>query len=391
MKPLSRRILAVPASPTMAADARAKARMAAGEDILNLAAGEPDLGTPQQAADAGIAAIRAGRTRYGPVAGLLPLRQAIAAEIGTRTGHQLGADRILVTHGGKQALMAGFRVLINAGDEVLLPRPCWVSTPAMIQLAGGVPVPVDSTAQAGFLPTIAQLEGAITERTVALVINSPSNPTGSGWPPELLAAAAELARRHDLWLVSDEVYRTITYDGFVAQSVARYAPERTLVVDSASKGFGMTGWRVGWAAGPAEVIAAMGTVQSQTTSGVATPSQEAVLAAMQLPRPGALPWQDRMQKVIGGLNRIGLPTVRPQGAFYAFPDVSPVLGRHDAGGRHLSGSGDVQESLLDAGVAVVAGAPFGADGHIRLSFAASHAVLDGALQRMEEWVRGMTD
>ena len=379
----------------MAADAKAKGRIASGADIVNLAAGEPDFPTPAAAAEAGKQAIADGLTKYGPAAGMTTLRHEIAAQTGVRTSTDVLPENVIVTMGGKHALMGAFRAVLNPDDEVVLTTPCWASTPDMVTLAGGRPVRVPTSSSTQFLPTAAQLEQAVTENTAALCLCSPNNPTGAGWPRALIEAAVDLAVRHDLVIISDEVYRTLPFDDFQHVSPYELAPERTVIIDSVSKAFAMTGWRVGWAVAPPAIIAAMITLQSQTTSGVATINQVAALSALrgdpsttELMRSA---YQRRMQLVTMRLDGIaGIVCTRPRGAFYVFPDVSALYGMVTPQGRAIRGSMDLQDHLLDAGVAVVAGAPFGDDRCIRLSFARGTKRLTLAMDRIEAFVASLS-
>ena len=384
---LSDRVRALPASATVKAFDRAKELMATGAHVINLAAGEPDQRGPLEADDAAMAAIRAGETRYGPTAGLAELRDCVG---GLRPVPR-GRDEVLISTGAKQALHAALQALVGPGDEVLLPTPCWVSFPALIALAGGVPVPVPAHAARGFVLDPADVEEAITPRTRVLVLNSPSNPTGAVIPLPVLERLGELAVRHDLVIISDEIYAGITFDGGRAPSPAQVGPavrERTLIVDGVSKSFAMTGWRIGWAVGPRSVVAAMARFQAQTLGGPAPPNQRAALAALRAGvhhrRSLVAAFAARRDATRAALLTIpGLDCHQPAGAIYLFPGVARLFGRRTPGGETIGGSLALQAYLLEeAHVAVVAGAPFAAEGHLRLSIAAPEDQLLEAVRRI---------
>ena len=387
MPRLSPRVRALLPSATVRAHARARELAATGALVLDLTAGEPDQRGPAEADVAVIAAIEGGETRYGPAAGLPALRARVAA----RRPVAREPGEVLITAGAKQALHAALQAVVQPGDEVLLPTPCWVSFAALIELAGGVVVPVPASAERSFVLDPAALEAAITPRTRVLVLNSPSNPTGAVLPTSVLEAVGALAARHDLWVVSDEIYAGLVYDGQRAGSPAELGPDgrrRTVVVDGVSKSWAMTGWRVGWAVGPAEVIEAMSRFQSQTIGGPSPPNQRAALAALAAGDGHRLAllrdFQRRRDRARAALLQIpGLRCHKPAGAIYLFPDISPWLGRRTPTGELIDGSVALQAWLLEeAHVALVAGAPFGADRHLRLSIAAPEETLLEAIERL---------
>jgi aspartate aminotransferase len=381
---LSSRVRALPASATVAARARATALKAQGAPVLDLTAGEPDRRGPEGADAAAREAIARGDTRYGPTAGLPELR----ARIAEARPEDRSADNVLVTAGAKQALHTALQAIVEPGDEVLLPTPCWVSFPALIELAGGVPVKVPCRADRGFVLDPDDLAAAITPRTRALLFNSPCNPTGAVVPDDVLARIAAVVEQHDLWLISDEIYAGVVYEGTRAPSPATLLPDRTLAVDGVSKAFAMTGWRVGWATGPTELIAAMARYQGQTAGGPAPPNQRAALAAMEGGDPHRLRlvglFEDRMRSTLAAVRN--LPGVRchePGGAIYLLPGVSAHIGSRTPEGAVIEDSVSLASYLLEAAhVALVAGEPFDAPGHVRISLVAEEAVLMEAVARI---------
>ena len=393
MSRLAERVKHVKPSPTLAADAKAKALIKAGEDIINLGAGEPDFPTPKVICDAGVKAIREGVTKYGPAGGLPELKDAIIARFEQRQELIYKAQNILVSVGAKHSLFNLFQATLDPGDEVVIPEPYWVSYPAMIALAGGKTVAVKTDYRNDFIPDPKAIEDAITDRTKMISINSPSNPSGAGYPPEVIQEIARIAIEHDVLICSDEIYRDLVYEGYEPLSPAQIsgaAADRTIVVNGVSKTFSMTGWRVGWAAGPAEIIRAMTTIQSQSTSGPAGINQRAALAALGAPQAIVeemrAAFERRMGLLVAGLRAIeGVECSRPKGAFYVFPYVGAFYGKKTPSGTLISDSLEMQTYLLDeAKVSCVAGAPFGMDGHLRLSFAVSDDDLRKALERLGE-------
>ena len=387
MPRLSARVQALVPSATVRAHARARELAATGVRVLNLTAGEPDQRGPAEADAAAVAAIAAGETRYGPAAGLSELRARVAA----LRPVPRAPEHVLITAGAKQALHAALQAVVELGDEVLLPTPCWVSFAALVELAGGVVVPVPSRAERGFVLDPADLEAAITPRTRVLLLNSPGNPTGAVLPRPVLEAIGATAKRHDLWVVSDEIYAGLVYDGGRAHSPSELGLDlrgRTVVVDGVSKSWAMTGWRVGWAVGPTQIISAMARFQSQTIGGPAPPNQRAALAALEAGdghREGLVrAFQRRRDRALAALRAIpGLVCHEPAGAIYLFPNVSAWLGRHTPSGEVVADSVALQAWLLEeAHVALVAGAPFGADRHLRLSIAAPEEDLLEAIDRV---------
>jgi aspartate aminotransferase len=386
---LSNRVQTIKPSPTLAVDARAKELKAQGKDIIGLGAGEPDFDTPDHIKQAAIKAINAGFTKYTAVDGTADLKEAIVAKFKRDNGLTYKPNQVLVSCGGKQSFYNLAQALLNEGDEVIIPAPYWVSYPDMVLLAQGKPVIVQAGIAQGFKLTPAQLEAAITPRTRMLVINSPSNPTGSIYTKAELAALGEVLRRHPQVLIaSDDMYEHIYWGKEPFANILNACPDlydRTMVLNGVSKAYSMTGWRIGYAAGPAKLIGAMKNIQSQSTSNATSISQVAATAALTgdqgCIREMLKAFQERHEFVVAGLNRIkGVRCLPSEGAFYSFPDVSEAI-------RNLGMKDDVElaERLLnEAGVALVPGSAFGAPGCVRLSFATSKENLEKALSRMEK-------
>ncbi len=387
---LADRVGRIQPSPTMAMAARAKALAAQGVNVIDFGVGEPDFDTPEPIKEAAIAAIRAGFTKYTPPSGTDELKRAISARLESDRGLQYEPKEIVVSCGAKHTLYNLAQALFEEGDEVIIPAPYWVSYPDQVLLNDARPVFVPTSAETGFVLDPARLQAAITPRTKALILNSPSNPTGAGYTRGQLERIAEVALRHRLIVISDEIYGQIVYDGFRHVSIASLSPEmkaNTVVVDGVSKTYAMTGWRIGYAAGPAALITAVATMQSQSTSNPASISQKAAVAALTGPRTSidkmVTEFAARRTEMVDRLSAMpGVTCFRPQGAFYAFPHVASYYGKH-AGSTTIKGSDDLATYLLEeARIAVVAGAGFGADGHIRLSYATSLDKIRTGLDRM---------
>jgi len=390
---LSRRVQAIKPSPTLAVTARAAALKATGRDIIGLGAGEPDFDTPQHIKDAAIAAINAGFTKYTAVDGTPSLKAAIIAKFKRDNGLDYTPKQILVSCGGKQSFFNLVQAVINAGDEVIIPAPYWVSYPDIVILADGKPVIVEAGIEQGFKITAAQLEAAITPKTRLVVINSPSNPTGAVYTGDELAALGEVLRQHPQVLIaSDDMYEHIRLDDVPFVNVLNVCPDlvdRTLVLNGVSKAYSMTGWRIGYAAGPEAILRAMTNVQSQSTSNPTSISQVAAEAALNGDQgcitPMLAAFKTRHRYIVDALNAIpGFHCVDSGGAFYAFPDVRPAIMKLLARDI-IDAPTDIafSEYLLEsADVAVVPGSAFGAEGYIRLSFATSQANLEKAVKRI---------
>jgi aspartate aminotransferase len=375
---ISSRVAAIPESATLAVDAKAKALKAAGEPVIGFGAGEPDFPTPAHIVEAAAAACRNPRNhKYTPAAGLPELREAIAAKTKRDSGYDVQAAQVLVTNGGKHAVYNTFATLLDPGDEVLLPAPYWTTYPEPIRLAGGVPVVLPTDEATGFRVDLAQLDAAVTDRTKALLFVSPSNPTGVVYPPAEVEAIGRWAVDRGIWVVTDEIYEHLTYGEHVFTSMPTVVPdlaERCVVVNGVAKTYAMTGWRVGWMVGPRDVIKAAANLQSHATSNVANVSQVAALAAVEGDLDAAAEMRTAFERRGRTMHRLlsGIPDVHvlePQGAFYAFPNLSAYLGRSIRGEVPRT-TVELCGVLLDhAKVATVPGEAFDAPGHARLSFA----------------------
>lgn len=379
---LSSRAEALQPSLTLAISARAKALQQEGRDICSLSAGEPDFDTPEFIVEASVEALRNGMTRYGPAAGDPTLRELIASKISKENGIPTSAAEVLVTNGGKQAIYNLFQVLLNPGDEVLIPAPYWLSYPEMARLAGARPVAVPSSADDGFRLDLNALEAAITPASRVLIINSPGNPTGRVLSRDELLAIAELVRRHPrLVVMSDEIYEYLLDDGVTHDSFASLAPDlqdRCFIVNGFAKGWAMTGWRLGYLSGPESVIKAASALQSQSTSNVCSFAQQGAIAALTAPRDCvqtmAESYNRRRSFLVAGLQAMsGITLVPPQGAFYAFPQLP-------------EGCGDsmsfCRRALEDEGLAIVPGVAFGDDRCVRVSCAVSRETITDGLARL---------
>lgn len=382
---LSARVQSLKPSSTVAVSSRALELRRQGIDVISMSVGEPDFDTPPHVKAAAIAAIESGKTKYTAVNGIAELREAISAKFARENGLEHAPDAVTVTSGGKQALFNAFFALLNPGDEVLIPAPYWVSYPEMVAFTGAVPVPVPTTAESGFQLDPGVLEALVTARTRMIVLNSPGNPTGAVFPPDVLAAVAEIAQRHDLMIVTDEMYEHLVY-GAEQVSIGRYAPEHTLTINGASKAYAMTGWRIGYAGGPKAVIAAMNAIQSQSTSNASSVSQYAALAALEQHEETARfiemarnAYQERRDVIVAGLNALGLPAPTPHGAFYVMADTTRIDPDELEAARRI---------LDDARVAVVPGTDFGAPGQVRLSYATSLEQIREVLARLGQLVEG---
>jgi len=390
---LSSRVRAIKPSPTLAVTARAARLKAEGKDIIGLGAGEPDFDTPQYIKDAAVAAINKGLTKYTAVGGTPGLKSAVIAKFMRDNGFDYTPAQILVSCGGKQSFFNLVLATINAGDEVIIPAPYWVSYPDIVLIAEGKPVIVGAGIEQGFKITAAQLEAAITPRTRMFVINSPSNPSGGVYSMDELKALGEVLRRHPgILIATDDMYEHILLSGGRFVNILNACPDlypRTIVLNGVSKAYAMTGWRIGYCGGPERIITAMENIQSQSTSNPSSISQAAAEAALNGDQSCMLPmveaFRKRNQFVADALNAIpGVRCLLSEGAFYAFADTREAISRLHARGL-LSDPSDIalSEYLLEhGGVAVVPGSAFGGDGYIRLSFATAMANLENALWRI---------
>ena len=389
---LSARAQMIKPSPTLAITAKAKAMRAQGIDVISFGAGEPDFDTPQHIKDAAIAALQEGFTKYTPVGGIDELKEAICAKLQQDNGVQYQKENILVSCGGKHSFYNVAQAFIDEGDEVIIPAPYWVSYPPMVALAGGKPIIVSTSEEEGFKLLPETLEKAITPNTKALVINSPSNPTGSAYTRKELEKLAEVALQHKIFLISDEIYEKIVYDGFEHVSIASLSDEVrdvTIILNGVSKTYSMTGWRIGYTAGPKELIAAMNRIQSQSTSNPTSFAQKGALDALQGSQAEVSvmvkEYQQRRDLICDALTSIAAITCyTPRGAFYVFPNVGAYLDK-DHKGEQITSTSQLTDYLLDeARVAVVPGVEFGAEGFLRLSYPIAPEVITEGIARIKE-------
>ncbi|MCA3448335.1 MAG: pyridoxal phosphate-dependent aminotransferase [Rhodobacter sp.] len=396
---LSDTLARVKPSATIAVTNKARELAAAGRDIIGLGAGEPDFDTPQNIKDAAKRAIDAGKTKYTAVDGIPELKAAICAKFARENGLTYAPAQISVGTGGKQTLYNAFMATLNAGDEVIIPAPYWVSYPDMVLLAGGTPVPVVAGIETNFKLTPARLEAAITPKTKWFVFNSPSNPTGAGYSRAEVKALTDVLMRHPhVWIMSDDMYEHLVFDGFEFTSPAQVEPglyDRTLTCNGVSKSYAMTGWRIGYTAGPVALIKAMGTVQSQSTSNPCSIAQYAALEALTGPQDflatNRATFQRRRDLVVAMLNAApGITCPTPEGAFYVYPDISGCIGKTSAGGAVIADDEAFATALLEeTGVAVVFGAAFGLSPNFRVSYATSDDALHKACTRIQAFCAGL--
>lgn len=397
MAQLSTRIHNVAPSATLEVDLKAKALKASGIDIIGFGAGEPDFPTPDYIVRTAVEAAQDSKNhRYTATAGLPELREVIAHKTARDSGYEVDPQQIVVTNGGKHAVYASFQLILNEGDEVIVPTPCWVSYPETIKLAGGVPVEVFADAEHTFEPSIEQIEAATTERTKAIIINSPNNPTGAVWSADTLRAIAKWAIEHDVWVISDEIYEHMTYDDAETARIGSLVPEvrdRLIVLNGVAKTYAMTGWRVGWLLAPAEVAKAATKLQGHMTSNVSNVPQRAAVAAIagDLSAVAAMreAFDRRRHAIVSALNELpGVSCEMPKGAFYAFADFTGLLG------KPLGKNGTVCENTVqlaalildEVHVAAVPGEGFSAPGYIRFSYALADDDLAEGMRRLKEWL-----
>jgi aspartate/methionine/tyrosine aminotransferase len=390
---ISERIGAIAESATLAVDAKAKALKAAGAPVIGFGAGEPDFATPDYVVAAAVEACRDPRNhRYSPAGGLPELKAAIVAKTRRDSGYAVETSQVLVTNGGKQAVYEAFATLLDPGDEVLLPTPYWTTYPEAIRLAGGVPVEVLADESQDYLVSVEQLNDARTERTKVLLFCSPSNPTGAVYSAEQVEEIGRWASEYGLWVVTDEIYEHLTYDGAEAVSLPVTVPaiaDRCVVLNGVAKTYAMTGWRVGWMIGPADVVKAATNLQSHVTSNVANVSQRAAIAALESDLSAVdemrTAFDRRRRLIVAMLGEIdGVVCPVPRGAFYVYPSVRQLLGRGIAG-RTATSSAELAEIILDeVEVAVVPGEAFGTPGYLRLSYALSDDDLVEGVGRLQK-------
>ncbi|MBU2943984.1 pyridoxal phosphate-dependent aminotransferase [Shimia thalassica] len=397
---LSATLSRVKPSPTIAVTTKAAELKAAGRDVIGLGAGEPDFDTPQNIKDAAVAAIAAGKTKYTAVDGIPELKAAICAKLKRDNGLDYAPNQVSVGTGGKQILYNALMATLNPGDEVVIPAPYWVSYPDMVLLAGGEPVIAAASLETNFKLTPEQLEAAITPKTKWLIFNSPSNPTGAGYSREELKALTDVLMRHPhVWVMTDDMYEHLAYDDFEFCTPAEVEPalyERTLTCNGVSKAYAMTGWRIGYAAGPVEVIAAMRKIQSQSTSNPCSVSQWAAIEALNGPQ-NFLPannevFKRRRDLVVSMLSDIdGVTCPVPEGAFYVYPSISGLIGKTTPNGTVIENDEAFATALLEeADVAVVFGAAFGLSPNFRVSYATSDEALKTACTRIQKFCASLT-
>lgn len=388
---LAKRALSIKPSPTLAIDAKAKSMKAAGVDVINFGAGEPDFDTPDNIKDAAIKAIRNGFTKYTPVGGIDELKTAIIEKFKKDNNITYEKKEVIVSCGAKHSLYNIAEALFDTGDEIIIPAPYWVSYPDQVLLNDAVPVIVKTKEKDSFKITPQLLESSITKKTKALILNSPSNPTGLAYDRKSLEAIAEIALNHDFFIISDEIYEKLTYDDFLHLSIASLSDDikqRTIVVNGLSKSHAMTGWRIGFSAGPEKIIEAMTKIQSQSTSNPTSIAQKAAVEALTGPQDFTSEMVSEFDRrrvyIIERLNKIkGISCAMPLGAFYAFPNISSYFGKY-AKNKLINSSFDISSHLLDeAKVAVVPGGAFGDDRYIRLSYATSLDNIQKGLDRIE--------
>ncbi len=389
---LAKRVSKLKPSPTLAIDAKAKAMIAKGMDVVNFGVGEPDFDTPENIKNAAIRAINNGFTKYTPVGGIDELKEAIAKKLLNDNNLTYSKSQIIVSCGAKHSLYNIAQALFDRGDEVIIPAPYWVSYPDQILLNNAKPVIINTTEENNFMLGIKDLKKKISKNTKAIILNSPSNPTGSAYNKETLEEIAEIAVKKKIYIVSDEIYEKIVYDGFRHISIASLNDKITaftIVVNGLSKSHSMTGWRIGYAAGPEEIISAMNKVQSQSTSNPTSIAQKAAVEALTGPQDFipimVAEFDKRRRYIVERLNKINSISCRmPQGAFYVFPNVARLYGK-SYNGKKIKGSSELASYLLEkAQAAVVPGDAFGADDYIRFSYAASLDAIRKGLDRIED-------
>ena len=392
---LSKKCSAIAPSATLAMHARAKELRSQGVNVIGFAAGEADFETPDPMREAMKEAMDLGMTRYTPAAGTLELRRAIAARLLEDHGLVYGMDEIIVSNGAKHSLYNTFQAILDPGDEVIVDKPCWVSYPEMVRMAGGVPVFLDCPESQGFLPSMADLEKLITPRTKAFILNTPSNPNGCMWSREQLQQLADLAVKHDFYIVADEIYEKLVYSGEKHYSIATFGPEikaRTILINGVSKSYAMTGFRIGYACGPRDVIKGMVNYQSQATSAPNTAAQHAAAVALTMPQDCVeemrKAFEQRRDRLVELINAIpGLSCRKPHGAFYVMMNIRGITGKRYHG-KVLSGSTAIAEALLEhAHVALVPGAAFLDEGFCRISYATSMENIEEGLRRIAAFVK----
>ncbi|MCW8086337.1 pyridoxal phosphate-dependent aminotransferase [Sabulicella glaciei] len=386
-------------SQTIQITAKARALKAAGKNVISLSVGEPDFDTPQNIKDAAIAAIQRGETKYTDVAGTMELRKAVCAKFKRDSGLDYTPEEIIVTTGGKQVIFNALMATIDKGDEAIIPAPCWVSYPDIVQLAEGVPVIVPCGQNQGFKITAEQLEAAITPRTKWFILNNPCNPTGAAYSAEELKPITEVLLRHpDVWIFTDDIYEKLAYDGFKPATIVQVEPrlkDRTITMNGCSKGYAMTGWRIGFAGAPVALIKAMDKLQGQSTSNTSSISQAAAVEALNGPQESVNAmngvFKRRRDMVVEMLNQApGVRCAKPEGAFYVYPDIHGCLGKTTEGGKRIETDEEFVSALLEEqGVAAVHGSAFMFPGHFRISYATDDESLREACTRIQRFCAGL--
>ena len=391
----SRKAKNINPSITLAITAKAKALKAEGVDVVSFGAGEPDFNTPRNIIDAAFKAMEEGKTKYTPTSGIIELREAICKKLKNDNGLEYNANQIIVSTGAKQCLADVFMAILNPGDEVIVPTPYWVSYPELIKLADGIPVFVEADEYANYKYTLEALEKVVSDKTKALVLNTPNNPTGTIYNKEELEVIAEFAKKHDIIIISDEMYEKLIYDGekhISIASLSQDAYERTIVINGVSKAYSMTGWRIGYAAAKEEIIKLMTSIQSHVTSNPNSIAQYASIEALNGPTDELekmiVEFDNRRKFMINRIGEIeGLDIIYPKGAFYLMINVSNYYGK-EINGKTINGSLDFSAKLLDEEkVAVIPGAAFGLDKYIRLSYATAQKEIEEGLDRIEKFVK----
>lgn len=389
---ISKRVQAIKPSPTLAIDAKAKALKQKGVDVINFGAGEPDFDTPRNIKEAAIKAINEGYTKYCPVSGNPETKKSIIEKLKKDNGLEYLPEEIIVSCGAKHSLYNIFQTILNDGDEVIIPAPYWVSYPDMVVLACGKPVIIKTDDKSNFKITPEALEKAITPKTKALVLNSPSNPTGSMYTREELEKLAEVCVKNNILIISDDIYEKLAYDGIKFESIASVSPEAkalTIIVNGVSKAFSMTGWRIGYTAGNKDIISGMTKIQSQSTSNPASISLKAAAEALSGDQKDVEMMKKEFEKrrnyIVGRLNAMkGITCLKPNGAFYVFPNISGLIGK-TFGGKTINNDMEFADFLLEeAKIAVVPGSSFGAEGYMRISYATSMECIQEGMNRLEK-------
>jgi aspartate aminotransferase len=397
---LSQAIGRIKPSATIAVTSKARALKAAGRDVIGLGAGEPDFDTPVNIREAAKAAIDRGETRYTDIDGTPALKQAIVAKFKRENGLEYKTEQVSVGTGGKQILFNALMATVDPGDEVIIPAPYWVTYPDIVQFAGGTPVFIDTTAESGFKVQAADLDRAITPKTKWVILNSPSNPSGAAYNSTELKALTDVLVKHPhVWVLTDDMYEHLTYDNFVFTTPAQIEPklyERTLTMNGVSKAYCMTGWRIGYAAGPVPLIKAMANLQSQATSNPSSVSQAASVEALNGPQDFIAKnnqvFKQRRDLVVSMLNQArGISCPKPEGAFYVYPSCAGTIGKTSKGGRKIATDEDFVTALLEEdGVAVVQGSAFGLAPHFRISYATSTEAVTEACKRIQRFCAGLS-